>query len=92
MNADSCLDVELYRKSAGRRLPATAGDSGDVRSLSVRPRFGTRFGRRSEKLFAVFDFLTPNRPLHRAENPRVDGSIPSLATIPNFLIVMRFLA
>jgi len=31
----------------------------------------------------ILGLLWPNQPLRRAENPRVDGSIPSLATISN---------
>ena len=39
-----------------------------------------------------FVLLAPNRALRRTENPRVDGSIPSLATTPKFLIRNGFRA
>jgi hypothetical protein len=49
-----------------------------------------RFGRRREYSFHFFDFLAPDRALRCTENPRVDGSMPSLATISNSMIRMRF--
>jgi hypothetical protein len=45
-----------------------------------------QFDRRVENSFCCFDFPAPNRAFRRLENPLVDGSIPSLATISNFLI------
>ena len=65
-----------------------------VFALPVRDRLGCegRFGRPSGKPFPVFGLLAPNRALCWIENPRVDGSIPSLATTFNFLNFMRFLA
>ena len=45
-----------------------------------------RFGRPTRNAFPLFRLLSPNRPLRRTENPRVDGSIPSLATISNSMI------
>jgi hypothetical protein len=61
---------------------------------SVRHGLGRagRFGRRVENSFRVFGFLAPNPALHCVENLRVDGSIPFLATISNFLILMSFRA
>ena len=40
--------------------------------------------------FPVFGLLAPNSALRWIENPRVDGSIPSLATTFNFLICKIF--
>ena len=55
--------------------------------FGVRNRLGRagRFGRPRRNAFTVFDLLPPNLALRRLENPRVDGSIPSLATISMFL-------
>ena len=41
-----------------------------------------RFGRRQKNALRFFDFLQPKQAVSCLENPRVDGSIPSLATIP----------
>ena len=59
---------------------------------SVRYGLGRagRFGRSRENSSPVFGLLAPNRALRCVENPRVDGSIPSLATTFNFLNGMRF--
>jgi hypothetical protein len=43
-------------------------------------------------LSRFFGLLAPNRALSWIENPRVDGSIPSLATISNVLICNVLLA
>jgi hypothetical protein len=48
--------------------------------------FGERFGRRRDNAFRFFDLLAPSAALRATENPRVDGSIPSLATISNSMI------
>jgi len=45
-----------------------------------------------ENSSCVFGFLAPNRALRCTENPRVDGSIPSLATISNPMIRNGFRA
>jgi len=56
----------------------------------ARNRFGRggRFGRAAGNPFPVFGFLATPAALPCTENPRVDGSIPSLATTSNFLIPM----
>jgi hypothetical protein len=46
----------------------------------------SRLGRRVENSSRFFDFLAPNRALRATENPRVVGSIPTLATISNSMI------
>ena len=78
------------RKKFGRDAPNSLNrigpaGLGSVFRLPVRDRFGRagRFGRRRRNSFPVFGLLAPNRALRRTENPRVDGSIPSLATTPN---------
>ena len=38
-----------------------------------------------------FDILAPNRALRWIENPRVDGSIPSLAITSKSMICIRFI-
>jgi len=43
-----------------------------------------RSARENSSLF--FGLLVPNRALRATENPRVDGSIPSLATISNLSV------
>ena len=45
-----------------------------------------RFGRAGGNPSPVFGLLAPNSALRATENPRVDGSIPSLATIFNLMI------
>jgi hypothetical protein len=50
------------------------------------------FGRPVENSFGFFVFLTLNSALRAIENPRVDGSIPALATTPNFMISLGFRA
>ena len=45
-----------------------------------------RFGRPRENSSPFFGLLAPNRALRGTENPRVDGSIPSLATTSNSMI------
>ncbi len=54
----------------------------------ARNRLGRagRFGQPGENSSPVFGLLTPNQALRATENPRVDGSIPSLATISNWCI------
>ena len=56
----------------------------------VRNRVGrqSQFGGPTRKPLRVFRLGTQNFGLPRSENPRVDGSIPSLATTPNSLILM----
>jgi hypothetical protein len=44
---------------------------------------GARFGRPLENAYA-FGFQQPKQVVTCTENPRVDGSIPSLTTISNF--------
>ena len=51
-----------------------------------------RFGRPAETPSRFFGLLAPNSAFRCLENPRVDGSIPSLATTSNFLIFMSFRA
>jgi hypothetical protein len=51
-----------------------------------------RFGPCTETSFRFFDFHAPNRALRATENPRVDGSIPSLAAISNSMICNGFRA
>ena len=55
--------------------------------LPVRHGLGRagRFGRPRRNPFRLFGLVAPNRALRRTENPRVGGSIPPLATTPNFL-------
>ena len=55
---------------------------------SVRDGLGRagRFGRPAGNSCPVFGLLAPIGALRRTENPRVDGSIPSLATIFNLMI------
>jgi len=43
-----------------------------------------------ENPFPVFSLPAPNRGLRRTENPRVDGSISSLAAISKSMVCMRF--
>jgi len=49
-----------------------------------------QFGRPVENPYRFFGFLTPNRAFDCIENPRVDGSIPSLATTSNSMIYNGF--
>ena len=75
-------------------MPRTRCESsayGTVRSVGVyEVRYGLgrrgRFGRPVEILFPFFSFLAPNVALRATENPRVDGSIPALATTSNSMI------
>ena len=65
----------------GRPAPAgfgmgSVGRGGSVGAAKTRSRF--------------FGLLAPNRALRWIENPRVDGSIPSLATTSKSMICMRF--
>ena len=70
--------VEPDRRSL--RLSGTSGFR-----FGMRLGRAGRFGRPARKLFPFFGLLAPNGPLRRTENPRVGGSIPPLATTPNFL-------
>jgi len=84
-------------RSRCAKLVAPHGPRAEVRSPGprrVRHRLGRRggFGRPLENLSPVFSLLAPNRALRCTENPRVDGSIPSLATISKFMICMGFRA
>ena len=45
-----------------------------------------RCGQPVENSFRLFAFLAPNRALRATGNPRIDGPIPSLATISSLLI------
>jgi hypothetical protein len=64
-----------------RRRARSAGPRGVRHGLGR----GGRFGRRPREPFSFFELLAPNRALRRTENPRVDGSIPSLATTPKWV-------
>ena len=67
-----------------------------LRSTERLPAVGTtglcgrRFGRPRRNSFPLFALLAPNRALRWIENPRVDGSIPSLATTSKSMNCMRF--
>ena len=63
------------------------GESRQIFGVQVRDRLGRagRLGRPRRKPFPVFGLLAPSGALRRTENPRVGGSIPPLATTPNFL-------
>ena len=86
------------RKRFGRDAPnsltrmAPAPGFGRLGPRGVRDRLGRagRFGRPGEIPSRFFDLLAPNRALRWIENPRVDGSIPSLATTSTFLIFNGF--
>ena len=69
-----------------------APGAGSVQSSvrGARDRFGRggRFGQAAGNPFPVFGFLEPPAALPCTENPRVVGSIPTLATTPNPLIRM----
>ncbi len=83
------------RSVAMLRRPCASWAYGAARSvpaLGARYGFGRRgwFGRPVENPFPFFGFPEPNRALRGTENPRVDGSIPSLATISKFLICNGF--
>ena len=85
------------RETAPRSVPArslwTQPHDPHGRASGARPasapgvRYGLgrrgRFGRPLKNAFRFFGFLAPSRALRRLENPRVDGSIPSLATTSN---------
>jgi hypothetical protein len=75
----------LSRTGASRKAGAvhSSHPTHSVRSGSVWARSGGAVRSARGKPFPVFGLLAPNRPLRRTENPRVDGSIPSLATISN---------
>ena len=77
---------------ASRRPRWAAARFRQVFRAPVRDRLGRarRFGRSTGNSLPVFGLVTPNRGLRRTENPRVDGSIPSLATTSNSLNRMRF--
>ena len=85
LGRDAPNPVHPHGPRAGAR---SAGEPG------VRHGLGraVQFGRHDENSFALFALPAPNRGLRRTENPRVDGSIPSLATTPKFLIGNGFLA
>ena len=73
------------RSIAMRRRPCVSCAYCAARSApapGVRNRLGRaeRFGRPLPNPFPVFDLPAPNRALRRTENPRVVGSIPTLAT------------
>jgi len=77
------------------RMPASSGERKDpavVRRRRPDRTVQPRFGRSRGNAFPIFGLLATNRPLRRTENPRVDGSIPSLVTISNFLIRNGFRA
>jgi hypothetical protein len=57
-----------------------------VRRKIRAARSGGAFGRPSGNAFPILGFFAPPTPLPCTENPRVDGSIPSLATISNWCI------
>ncbi len=63
-----------------------------MRGVPVRYGLGRegRFGRPAGKLLPVLGLATAKRALRCTENPRVGGSIPPLATTPNFLKRMSF--
>jgi len=85
------------RKQFGRDAPKplTRMAAGQVRSgssLPVRDRLGRvgRFGPPTRKSFPVFGLLARKLGLRWTENPRVVGSIPTLATTSNSMIRIGF--
>ena len=82
--------VHRIRKPFGRDAPNSLIDMAPAPGARHGLGRAGRFGRPAGNALRFFAMFAPNGALRATENPRVVGSIPTLATTPNSMNLMRF--